>query len=389
LEQALGDLLDKEHPEEGEIVAQIETVPEGRDHKDTVGSKESLLGVSLGFSFTADSEIDVILEPDLRSRVPGFNSVSGVISKFNTEGSNSDDLAVLVEESFSFRFVIQTRTGNVGSGDHPSRIVSASLNQHGSEQITEFVEPSLKSIRGVNDTISIVFGGKDNNNSHEPKTGDQITERSKESARGLAVGLFLVDEVVVIVIFTSGADKGVGIEIHVGQVFKEVGELSDLILGLVCRELGRVLATILIAPGQHGTLANVHHENCADVHLVTTPINPHSVDVEDGEETHGEDEDEESFVSSKEFHGEINNKSHSQWVNDIGFVNQKLEAETKDSSNEMSESGARDGSEDKTERIRDQKTKNHLDLISRNTNLSTKVFKKMIDTESHHECLKG
>lgn len=381
--------MDKEHPEEGEIVAQIETVPEGRDHKDTVGSKESLLGVSLDFSFTADSEIDVVLEPDLRSRVPGFNSVSGVISKFNTEGSNSDDLAILVEESLSFRFVVQTRAGNVSSGNHPSRVVSASLDKHGSEQIAEFVEPSLKSIIGVDDTISIVLGSKDNDDSHETKTGNQITERSKESARGLAVGFLLVDEVVVIVIFTSGADKSVGIEIHEGQVFKEAGELSDLILLLEFRELRVVLAAVLITPGQHCALANIHHENSAYVHLVTTPINPHSVDVEDGKETHREDEDEDSFVSSKEFHDEINNKSHSQWVNDIGFVNQKLETETEDSSEDMSDSGVRDGSEDETERIRDQKTKNHLDLISRNTNLSTKIFKKMIDTESHNECLKG
>jgi len=220
LEQSLGDLLDEEHPEEGEIVAQIETVPEGRDHKDTVGSKHSLLGVSLDFSFTADSEIDVVLEPDLRSRVPSFNSVSGMIRKFNTKRLNSDDLAVLVEESFGFRFVVQARAGNVSSGNHPSRVVSASLDQHGSEQIAEFIEPSLKSIIGVNDTIGIVFGSKDNNDSHEHKTGNQITERSKESARGLAVGFSLVDEVVVIVIFTSGADEGVGVEIHEGQVFK-------------------------------------------------------------------------------------------------------------------------------------------------------------------------
>jgi hypothetical protein len=376
--------LDKEHPEEGEIIAQIETVPEGRDHKDTVGSKHSLLGVSLDFSFTADSEIDVILEPDLRSRVPGFNSISGVISKFDTEGSNSDNLAVLVEESFSFGFVVQTRAGNVSSGNHPSRVVSASLDKHGSEQIAKFVEPSLKSIRGFNDTISIVFGSKDNDDSHEHKTGNQITERSEESARALAVSFSLVDKVVVIVIFTSGADKSVGIEIHEGQVFKKAGELSDLQLVLACRELRGVLATILITPGQSGALADIHHENCADVHLVTAPINPHSVDVEDGKEAHGEDEDEDSFVSSKEFHNEINDKSHSQWVNNIIFVNQKLEGETEDSSEDVSDSGVRDGSEDETERIRDQKTKNHLDLISRNTNLSTKIFKKMIDTESHY-----
>lgn len=309
--------MDKEHPEEGEIVAQIETVPEGRDHEDTVGSKESLLGVSLDFSFTADSEIDVVLEPDLRSRVPGFNSVSGVISEFNTEGSNSNDLAVLVEESFSFRVIVQTRAGHVSSADHPSTVVSTSLDQHGSPQIAEFVEPSLSGIRGIDDTSSIEFGSKDNNDSHISKTGKQITERSKESARGLAVAFSLVDEVVVIVIFTSGADKSVGIEIHERQVFKESGELSDLILALEGRELSGVLATILITPGQSGTLANIHHENGTHVHLVTTPINPHSVNVEDGKETHGEDKDKDSLVSSKEFHSEINNKSHCQWVNDI------------------------------------------------------------------------
>ncbi len=45
------------------------------------------------------------------------------------------------------------------------------------------------------------------------------------------------------------------------------------------------------------------------------------------------------------------------------FVNQELETETKGSADDMSESGVRDGSEDETERERDQKTKNHLDLI--------------------------
>ena len=85
--------------------------------------------------------------------------------------------------------------------------------------------------------------------------------------------------------------------------------------------------------------------------------------MEDGKETHGKDEDEDSLVSSKELHDEINHKGHSQGVNDIGLVNQKLEAETEGSSEDVSESGVRDGSEDETKRIRDQKTKNHLDLI--------------------------
>jgi hypothetical protein len=106
--------------------------------------------------------------------------------------------------------------------------------------------------------------------------------------------------------------------------------------------------------------------------------------VEDGKETHREDEDKDSLVSSHEFHDEVNHKGHSQGVNDINLVDQKLEAETEGSSEDVSEGGVRDGSEDEAERIRDQKTKNHLDLISGNTNLSTEIFKKMIDTESHH-----
>jgi len=384
LEQRLGDLLSKEHPGEGEIVAQIESMPESRDHEDTVTSKDILLGVSLGFSFTADSEVDVVLKPNLRSRVPTFNSILDIILEFDGEGSDSNDLAVLFREGLSSRVVVQARSSDVSGGDHPSRIVSASLDQHGGEQIEEFVSPAALSIRRIDNTIGIVFGSEEDNDCHEEETRDQISERSKEGSGGFLVGFSSVDEVVVIKIFTSGTNEGVGIEIHERQVFKEAGELDDFVLVLACRELFLIFATILITPGQGSLLAHVNHQNRGNIHLVTTPINPHSVNVEDGKEAHREDENKNSFVSSKIFHDEINHKSHSQWVQDISFVDQELEGKTKTSSENVSNSGVMDSLEDETKRIRDQKTENHLNLVSRNTNSVSEIIEKMINTESHN-----
>ena len=106
------------------------------------------------------------------------------------------------------------------------------MDQHGGKQVEELVEPAALSIRRINNTIGIIFGSEEDNDGHEEETRNQISERSKESLGGFLVSFSSVDEVVVIKIFTSGSDEGIGIEIHERQIFKQARKLGDFVLVL-------------------------------------------------------------------------------------------------------------------------------------------------------------
>lgn len=200
-ENELVILLHEEAVEEAEVISRVETVPNSRAQEGDVAGHCSLSGVLLSDCRRANSEVNIVLEPNLARGIPMLKLFLDGISKFEVERSDTDDLLESLNNSFGLAIIVESTRGGAGVSEKPSSVVSGSVELHRDVEVPNLVQHGIFSIFFSTKVEQVVLGCDENDNSHGSKGAQEIGKGWKESRGDILVIVSEVNKVVEISVF--------------------------------------------------------------------------------------------------------------------------------------------------------------------------------------------